>query len=54
MDGLLHALAAFLEEHRRCGDLDGDVDEDPAAADVVWLSCSCGARLMRVVAAASP
>ena len=34
---LLAALDAFLQEHRRCGDLDGGVDDC-----VVWMSCECG------------
>jgi hypothetical protein len=30
---LLHALAAFFQEHRRCGDLDGEV-----GGDRVWTT----------------
>ena len=38
---LLAALDAFYQEHRRCGDLDGDVD-----GERVWMVCAgCGARL---------
>jgi hypothetical protein len=42
MDGLLllNALDAFVGEHRRCGDLDGGLDNG-----VVWLACSCGAQI---------
>jgi hypothetical protein len=35
---LLTELDAFYTEHRRCGELDGDVDEV-----MVWLACDCGA-----------
>jgi hypothetical protein len=38
MPELLTALDAFLQEHRRCGELDGGVDDE-----VVWMSCECGA-----------
>jgi hypothetical protein len=37
------ALYAFFQEHRRCRDLDGGVE-----ADRVWMSCTCGAALVRV------
>ena len=37
---LLAALVAFLQEHRRCGGLEGGVD-----GDVVWINCECGARI---------
>ncbi len=36
------SLAAFLREHRRCGELDGGVDGARA-----WMSCECGAGLAR-------
>jgi hypothetical protein len=42
---LLAAVDAFYLEHRRCGDLDGAVE-----GDRVWMTCSCGAVLVRVVA----
>ena len=42
---LLADLDAFLKEHRRCGDLDGEVE-----GDRVWMTCTCGAALVRVVA----
>jgi hypothetical protein len=32
-------LDAFLQEHRRSGDLDGGLD-----GETVWLACSCGAQ----------
>jgi hypothetical protein len=40
---LLADLAAFLQEHRRCGDLDSGLD-----GDRVWMACStCGAVINR-------
>jgi hypothetical protein len=42
---LFDALYAFFQEHRRCGDLDGGVE-----GDRVWMTCTCGAVLVRVVA----
>jgi len=40
MPALLAALDAFLQEQRRCGDLDGGTD-----GERVWLACACGARI---------
>ena len=40
MPELLAALDAFLQEHRRCGELDGGV-----ADERVWLTCDCGANI---------
>ena len=37
---LLTELDAFLNEHRRCGELDGGVDEA-----TLWLACECGAAI---------
>jgi len=37
----LAALVAFVAEHRRCGVLDGGVDNG-----YVWLQCSCGGVIM--------
>ena len=34
MPELLAALDAFLQEHRRCGDLERGV-----GADIVWMGC---------------
>jgi hypothetical protein len=42
MPELLAALDTFVREHRRCGDLDGGVDDG-----VAWMSCDCGARIVR-------
>jgi hypothetical protein len=44
MPELLAALDAFLQEHRRCGELEGGVDDE-----VVWMSCECGASITRPV-----
>jgi hypothetical protein len=41
MADVLTALDAFLQEHRRCGELDGGVE-----GDRVWMSCDCGAELV--------
>src|SRR5437879_5803522 len=42
MPDALTALVAFVAEHRRCGDLDGDGGKDNGH---VWISCSCGRRI---------
>jgi hypothetical protein len=42
MPAILAALAAFVHEHQRCGDLDGGCDDG-----YVWLQCSCGGLLMQ-------
>ena len=39
---LLGDLYAFLQEHRRCGDLDTDVE-----GDRIWMTCTSGARIER-------
>jgi hypothetical protein len=39
MPQLLAALDAFLQEHRRCGELDGGDDGH------VWMACDCGASI---------
>jgi hypothetical protein len=39
MPELLATLDAFMQEHRRCGELDGGVD-----GERVWITCDCGAR----------
>jgi hypothetical protein len=39
------ALEAFILEHEYCGELDAGVE-----ADRVWMTCSCGAALVRVLA----
>jgi len=41
---LLHGLAAFLQEHRQCGVLDGGADEE-----WIWMTCTCGAGISRAL-----
>ena len=44
MPGLLAALDAFLQEHRRCGELDGGIE-----GERVWMACDCGAGIVQPV-----
>jgi hypothetical protein len=45
MYALLHDFTAFLQEHRRCGELDGGVQNQR-----VWMACDgCGAEMVRVL-----
>jgi hypothetical protein len=37
---LLAALDAFVQEHRRCGELEAGVEDGR-----VWMSCECGATV---------
>jgi len=40
---LIDDLNAFLQEHRRCGEMDSGVEDEN-----VWMTCDgCGARLSR-------
>jgi len=39
---LLAALDAFVQEHRRCGELDGGIEEEQ-----VWMACDCGAAIVQ-------
>jgi hypothetical protein len=41
MPEVLSALDAFMQEHRRCGELDGGRDDG-----YVWIQCSCGGLIM--------
>jgi hypothetical protein len=43
---ILADLDAFLGEHRRCGDLDGGVEDGPGWWRV-WMACSCGGLIER-------
>jgi len=44
MLALIRDLDAFYLEHRRCGELDTDVE-----GERVWMACACGALLVRDV-----
>jgi len=44
MPELLAALDAFLQEHRRCGEVDARVE-----SALVWIACDCGAELVRAL-----
>jgi hypothetical protein len=39
---LLADLDAFLQEHRRCGEIDAAVE-----GDRVWMTCTCGGAISR-------
>lgn len=41
MPELLTALDAFMQEHRRCGELNGGVD-----GGRIWMACECGANIV--------
>lgn len=41
LPGILGALVAFVDEHLRCGELDGGLDNG-----CVWLACSCGVQIV--------
>ena len=49
MPDVLTALYGFLQEHRRCGELDGDVE-----GERVWMACECGANIVDQVQRAHP
>jgi hypothetical protein len=38
---LLDDLDAFFQDHRRCGELDGGVEDER-----LWMTCSCGSRAL--------
>jgi hypothetical protein len=42
MPELLAALDAFLQEHRKCGDLVSGVERQ-----CVWMTCDCGATISK-------
>jgi len=44
MPELLAAIDAFVQEHRRCGELEGGVERE-----LVWMACSCGGNLGRPI-----
>jgi hypothetical protein len=39
---VLADLDAFLQEHRRCGEIEAKVE-----GDRVWMTCTCGAVINR-------
>jgi hypothetical protein len=43
-ESLLQAFDAFVQEHRRCGTIDGSSERR-----YVWLSCSCSGFIVRVL-----
>ena len=43
---LLSDLDAFLQKHRRCGEIDAEVE-----GDRIWMTCTCGAVISRTPAA---
>ena len=49
MPELLAALDAFLQEHRRSGDLEGGVD-----GERVWMACDGGASIAHPFKPAEP
>jgi hypothetical protein len=46
MWALIGDLDAFLQEHRRCGELDSGVEQGR-----VWMTCECGAQMARLLPA---
>ena len=49
MPELLVGLDAFLQKHRRCGDLDGGVD-----GERVWMACDCGGGIAHPISSPEP
>jgi hypothetical protein len=45
---LLEGLAAFLDEHRSCGELDGGAEDE-----WIWMTCTCGAVIGQTLEPAS-
>ena len=46
---LFDALWAFYQEQENCGELDGGVERDR-----VWMTCTCGAVIVRALEPAAP
>ena len=42
MPAVLAALDAFLQEHRRCAELEAAVETER-----VWMTCDCGAAIVQ-------
>lgn len=49
MPDVLTALEALLQEHRRCGELDGGLESGR-----VWMACDCGADIVHPVEPSQP
>jgi hypothetical protein len=47
--GVLGVFVAFVDDHKRCGDLEGGLDDG-----YVWLACSCAAQIVHPAAAPAP
>jgi len=46
---LFDALWALYQEQENCGELDGGVERDR-----VWMTCTCGAVIVRALELAGP
>ena len=46
---VLGAFVAFVDEHKHCRDLEGGIDNG-----LVWLACSCGARIVHPAKETTP
>jgi hypothetical protein len=46
---IFDALHAFYEEHEYYGELDAGVEDDR-----VWMTCTCGAVIVRALEPAAP
>ena len=44
---ILDDLDAFIQEHRRCGELRNGASA--ARAEIVWIECSCGAYIAKPI-----
>ena len=51
---LLRDLYAFLEEHRRCGELDATLEEFAPEEWRIRFGCTCDAAMTRSAAPTSP
>jgi hypothetical protein len=47
--GVLGAFVAFVDDHKRCGDPDGGLDQGH-----VWMACSCGAQIVHPAKETAP
>jgi len=54
MKQLFEDCDAFLQEHRRCGELDAVAADPEAEISRIWMACSCGAFLNRAVPPVEP